>query len=85
MLSEDWPTLDVLRIRYIQRVLEHVQGNKSRAAVLLGIDRRTLNRILTRERARKARALAASAPTVRTSTVRTPSGAGPARRFQHHS
>jgi DNA-binding protein Fis len=33
-----------------------MKNNKTRAAELLGIDRRTLNRILARERARKAAA-----------------------------
>jgi ActR/RegA family two-component response regulator len=51
--SEDWPTLDVLRLRYIHRAIEHTNNNKTRAAELLGIDRRTLNRILARERARR--------------------------------
>ncbi len=55
--EEEWPTLDVLRLRYIHRAIEHTNNNKTRAADLLGIDRRTLNRILARERARnKARA-----------------------------
>ncbi len=57
--AEDWPTLDVLRLRYIHRAIEHMNNNKTRAAELLGIDRRTLNRILARERARR-RAAAAS-------------------------
>ena len=53
-LDGDWPSLAVLSRRYIDRALEHTRGNKTRAADLLGIDRRTLNRILARERARKA-------------------------------
>jgi DNA-binding NtrC family response regulator len=56
MLNNDWPTLDVLRLRYIAQVLERNTGNKTRAAEMLGIDRRTLNRILARERAKKAAA-----------------------------
>jgi hypothetical protein len=56
MLTHDWPTLDVLRLRYIARVLERNGGNKTRAADMLGIDRRTLNRILARERAKAAAA-----------------------------
>ena len=48
MLTHDWPTLDVLRLRYIARALEKNGGNKTRAADMLGIDRRTLNRILAR-------------------------------------
>jgi ActR/RegA family two-component response regulator len=51
--ATDWPTLDVLRLRYIHRAIEHTNNNKTRAAELLGIDRRTLNRILARERARR--------------------------------
>lgn len=52
MLAEnDWPTLKGLQRRYIDRALEYKNGNKTRAAMLLGIDRRTLNRILARERA----------------------------------
>src|SRR6516162_3589908 len=54
VLDADWPTLAVLSRRYIDRALEHTRGNKTRAADLLGIDRRTLNRILARERARKS-------------------------------
>ncbi len=45
-----WTPLDALRIGYIHRVLEHAR-NKTVAARILGIDRRTLNRILARERA----------------------------------
>jgi hypothetical protein len=49
-LAEDWPTFAVLRLRYIRAVLGQIR-NKTHAAELLGIDRRTLNRILARERA----------------------------------
>src|SRR5262245_42022522 len=59
--SGDWPTLDVLRLRYIHRAIEHMNNNKTRAAELLGIDRRTLNRILARERARRRAAAEAGA------------------------
>ena len=55
-LAHDWPTLRVLQLRYLHRALEHMKNNKTRAAELLGIDRRTLNRIVARERARKAAA-----------------------------
>jgi two-component system response regulator HydG len=41
-------TIDELERRYIQRVLALVGGNKSRAANLLGLDRRTLYRRLDR-------------------------------------
>ncbi len=51
----DWPTLAVLSRRYVDRALLHTSGNKTRAADLLGIDRRTLNRILARERAKRSK------------------------------
>jgi len=60
---EDWPTLDVLRLRYIHRAISHMNNNKTRAAELLGIDRRTLNRILARERARRRTTATAPEPT----------------------
>ena len=41
----DWPTLDLLSERYVGRVLDHVNDNKSRAAQLLGVDRRTVSRL----------------------------------------
>ncbi len=50
-LTGDWLRLDVLRLRYIQKAIAHTSNNKTQAAALLGIDRRTLNRILARERA----------------------------------
>ncbi len=40
------PTLNELRQRYIHHVLERVDGNKRRAAALLGVGRRTLYRWL---------------------------------------
>ncbi|MGA2447117.1 MAG: sigma-54 dependent transcriptional regulator [Polyangiaceae bacterium] len=49
-VTDDWPTLAVLERRYIDRMLSRTGGNKSRAAELLGIDRRTLARILARDR-----------------------------------
>jgi DNA-binding protein Fis len=60
MLTEDWPELETLRLRYIAVVLEKNAGNKTRAADMLGIDRRTLNRILARERRRQAAAARAA-------------------------
>jgi two-component system response regulator AtoC len=50
-LADDWPTLQLLERRYIDRVLSRTGGNKTRAAEVLGIDRRTLNRMFARERA----------------------------------
>ena len=46
-----WPTLSAVERRYIDRVLQHTGGNKTRAAEVLGIDRRTLSRLFARERA----------------------------------
>lgn len=52
--ADDWPTLALLERRYIDLVLAKTGGNKTRAAKVLGIDRRTLNRMFARERARAA-------------------------------
>jgi DNA-binding NtrC family response regulator len=52
-LADDWPTIAVLERRYIDRVLSRTGGNKTRAAEVLGIDRRTLNRMFARERSEK--------------------------------
>jgi DNA-binding NtrC family response regulator len=45
-LIDDRPTLDELSRRYIQFILAEASGNKSRAAEVLGINRRTLYRYL---------------------------------------
>ena len=42
----DRPTLAELERRYAQVVLEEAKGNKTRAAEVLGIDRKTLYRII---------------------------------------
>jgi len=47
-LDGDWPTLDELSLRYLHRVIEHSRGNKTKAAEVLGIDRRTVSRILSK-------------------------------------
>jgi two-component system response regulator HydG len=44
--AEELVTLDELESRYIRKVLEMVSGNKSKAARLLGMDRRSLYRRL---------------------------------------
>jgi DNA-binding NtrC family response regulator len=44
----DLPTLDHLERRYLLHVLEAVHGNRTRAAEVLGIDRRTLYRMAER-------------------------------------
>ena len=41
-------TLEAMESRYLQRVLSLVGGNKTRAAEILGVDRRTLYRMLER-------------------------------------
>jgi DNA-binding NtrC family response regulator len=48
-VATDWPTLDTLVLRYMRCALDRTAGNKSQASRLLGIDRRTLNRLLARE------------------------------------
>jgi DNA-binding NtrC family response regulator len=53
-LADDWPTVAILERRYIDRVLARTGGNKTRAAEVLGIDRRTLNRMFARERTNDA-------------------------------
>ncbi len=44
-IDTDWPTLEVLERRYIEKVLARVDHNKTAAAQVLGIDRRTLQRM----------------------------------------
>ena len=44
----DWPTLNALEGRYVARVLVRTGGNKQAAARLLGIDRKTLARMIKR-------------------------------------
>lgn len=44
----DLPTLEVLERRYLLHVLESTHGNRSRAAEVLGVDRRTLYRMAER-------------------------------------
>src|SRR5262249_21002582 len=45
-LIDDRPSLAELERRYVQLVLSETDGNKSRAAEVLGIDRRTIYRYL---------------------------------------
>jgi two-component system response regulator AtoC len=46
--EEDWPSLSELEGRYVARVLAHTGGNKQAAARVLGVDRKTLQRMLNR-------------------------------------
>ncbi|MEZ5307454.1 MAG: sigma-54 dependent transcriptional regulator [Pyrinomonadaceae bacterium] len=47
-LYADFPTLEDLEKRYLVHVLEETEGNRTRAAEILGIDRRTLYRMAER-------------------------------------
>jgi DNA-binding NtrC family response regulator len=47
-LDRGWPTLPELEQRYVDRVLERCGGNRTDAANILGVDRRTLQRLLAR-------------------------------------
>jgi len=47
-LDADWPSLDELQRRYIERVLQKTAGNKTAASQILQIDRRTLQRFFAR-------------------------------------
>ncbi|MGM0570191.1 sigma-54-dependent transcriptional regulator [Marinobacter sp.] len=44
--TASWPTLETLQQQYVRQVMERVEGNKRRAAQILGINRRTLYRWL---------------------------------------
>ena len=46
-LISDKPTLEELNRRYARWILEQTGGNKSKAAALLGIDRKTLYRLIS--------------------------------------
>jgi DNA-binding NtrC family response regulator len=50
--DERWPTLDEHQWAYIHRVLERTHGNKSEAAAMLGLHRRSLQRLLRRKKDR---------------------------------
>jgi DNA-binding NtrC family response regulator len=44
----DWPTMEELERRYLQLMLARSGGNRSRAAASLGLDRRTVQRMLAK-------------------------------------
>jgi DNA-binding NtrC family response regulator len=46
----DRPTMDELQRRYLQLVLDENQGRKRRAAMVLGLDRRTVQRLVAKYR-----------------------------------
>lgn len=45
---EQWVPLSVIEGRYVSKVLEHTRGNKQAAARILGVDRKTLDRMIKR-------------------------------------
>jgi DNA-binding NtrC family response regulator len=45
---EEWPLLSTIEGRYVARVLIHTSGNKQAAARVLGVDRKTLDRMIKR-------------------------------------
>jgi two-component system, NtrC family, response regulator AtoC len=47
-LDHGWPPLEEIERRYVDRVLLRCDGNKTDAANILGVDRRTLQRLLAR-------------------------------------
>ena len=47
-MFQDLPSLDEFERRYLLHVLRAVKGNRTRAAEVLGIDRRTLYRMAER-------------------------------------
>lgn len=66
---DDWVPLSEIEGRYVARVLEHTRGNKQAAARVLGVDRKTLDRMIKRHhietrslRARTSTAAANSTP-----------------------
>jgi DNA-binding NtrC family response regulator len=47
-LAPDWPTMEELERRYLALALERVRGNRQHAADLLGLSRRTVQRLIAR-------------------------------------
>ncbi|HKQ78388.1 MAG TPA: sigma-54 dependent transcriptional regulator [Blastocatellia bacterium] len=47
-IISDWPTMEELQRRYLQLMLARNGGNRSRAASALGLDRRTVQRMLSK-------------------------------------
>jgi len=46
--GKEWPALSEVEGRYVARVLSHTGGNKQAAARILGVDRKTLERMIKR-------------------------------------
>ena len=53
-IISDRPTVDELQRRYLQLVLDENQGKKRRAAAVLGLDRRTVQRLVAKYRLHSA-------------------------------
>jgi DNA-binding NtrC family response regulator len=53
--DRSWLPLTELERRYLVRVLYHTRGNKKRAAEILGVDRKTLSRMVERHTVNVAR------------------------------
>jgi DNA-binding NtrC family response regulator len=64
-LFEGLPSLDEIERRYLVHVLSRVEGNRTRAAEILGVDRRTLYRMLERHGMGERQAEAGSEPNSR--------------------
>ncbi len=47
-LASDWPVMEELERRYLKLMLEKVHGNRQHAANLLGLSRRTVQRLIAR-------------------------------------
>jgi transcriptional regulator of acetoin/glycerol metabolism len=48
--KQDWPQLSDIEGRYVARVLEYTGGNKQAASRVLGVDRKTLDRMIKRHK-----------------------------------
>jgi len=59
--KEEWPQLAEIEGQYVARVLAHTDGNKQAASRLLGIDRKTLDRMIKRHDIKVPRKKAAGA------------------------
>lgn len=47
-LAADWPPMEELQRRYLQLALDKVKGNRRQAASLLGMNRRTIQRLIAK-------------------------------------
>jgi len=45
---EEWPLLSEVEARYVTRVLTRTGGNKQAASRIIGVDRKTLDRMIKR-------------------------------------